>query len=81
MPTRKIADLPPLQCRHPEHTPPSSRELEPGIYEHECPQRGWKCMFVVVQPGPIARWRGYKGCVIPASSDEAQDLLEQRWKR
>ena len=48
MTIRKIADLPkPSEgwkkgpwvppCLHPEHNPPGSICLPPGVYEHECP--------------------------------------------
>lgn len=37
---RKIADAPPIPCQHPEHKFPGMIVLEPGIYEHICPQCG-----------------------------------------
>lgn len=37
---RKIADAPPIPCQHPEHNFPSMIVLEPGTYEHICPQCG-----------------------------------------
>lgn len=46
MPTRKIADPPPL-CRHPEHLPPTLIVFPPGTYEHECPACGNKMIFTV----------------------------------
>lgn len=47
MPTRKIRDLEPPHCRHPEHNPPNMRVFEPGVYEHECPACGKTQTFVV----------------------------------
>ena len=39
---RKIADAPPIPCQNPEHNFPGMIVLEPGAYEHECPQCGAK---------------------------------------
>lgn len=39
---RKIADAPPSPCMHPEHNFPGLIVLEPGTYEHTCPQCGEK---------------------------------------
>ena len=39
---RKIADAPPIPCQHPEHKFPGMIVLEPGTYDHECPQCGAK---------------------------------------
>lgn len=47
MPTKKIADEPPMPCRHPEHKPPSMRVFELGTYEHTCPACGQKTVFTV----------------------------------
>lgn len=48
MPTRKIADLPRRECRHPEHFPPKHFvPKEDGLYEHTCPACGFSCTFVV----------------------------------
>jgi len=43
---KKIADLK-QPCLHPEHDPPSHMVLEPGIYEHTCPNCGRKMTFTV----------------------------------
>lgn len=43
---RKIADFP-MPCRSSEHNPPNMIVLEPGTYEHTCPQCGHKTVFTV----------------------------------
>jgi hypothetical protein len=48
MGTVKIADLKPQEiCRHPEHNPPTMIVLEPGVYEHTCPNCGNKITFTI----------------------------------
>ena len=45
---RKIGDLPPRQiCKHPEHNPPLSICLSPGIYEYTCPSCEKTTTFIV----------------------------------
>lgn len=39
---RKIANAPPIPCQHPGHNFPGMIVLEPGTYEHTCPQCGAK---------------------------------------
>lgn len=48
--TRKIADLDPRPCRHPQHEVPSMRVFSPGVWEHTCPGCGNKIIFTVNQP-------------------------------
>lgn len=45
--TRKIADVPPRPCQHPEHNPPGMCVFEPGVYEHTCPECKKKKIFTV----------------------------------
>jgi hypothetical protein len=52
--TKKIADLPAEKhCQHPEHSPPSMRVLEPGLYRHECPGCGKVMYFTVPESGRL----------------------------
>lgn len=55
MPTKKIADLPALRgCQSPQHRPPPQTGLEPGIYEHTCPECGAQIRFRVDPPIGLA---------------------------
>ena len=44
---RKIADAPPIPCQHPEHKFPGMIVLDPGTYEHICPQCGKKQIVTI----------------------------------
>ena len=44
MPIRKIADHS-ATCKNPDHNPPTHIYLEPGIWEHQCPQCGKKTII------------------------------------
>lgn len=46
--TRKIADLP-STCQDKQHDPPKHRDLDPGIWEHECPSCGKISTFWVMK--------------------------------
>jgi hypothetical protein len=59
MPLRKLPDPPsdwPVwtaqkkTCLHPEHDPPTMILLEPGMYEHTCPDCGYVTTFRIVRP-------------------------------
>ena len=47
---KKIADVPKV-CMSPEHNPPAHVVLEPGVYEHTCPDCGERVEFVVSAQG------------------------------
>ena len=47
---RRIAEPPPDPCRHPEHDFPGMIVLEPGVWEHECPQCGRKQVRNITRP-------------------------------
>lgn len=66
MPTRRIDEPPhPVTCYDPEHSPPSHRVFQPGLYEHECPSCGKTTIFRVIgdrlarfewRPSPGFEW-------------------------
>jgi len=46
MALKKIKEVKP-PCFSPEHYPPGNIVLDPGEYEHTCPQCGYKTTFTV----------------------------------
>lgn len=61
MTLRKIADLP-QPCFHPEHNPPTMIVLEPGVYEHTCPNCGAVTTFRVERPYMVNSLGCSTGC-------------------